>query len=274
MDHVVLETNGWRANFSPLGAAILQLVDPTGFNWVAPQPNQGRHLFGTIAGPWANRLDANAWGLSANDGQLHLHGGFMGTDLRLWEVLIGAKNSVTFGLDWPEGDEGYPKIDLRVTYNLFEGKLEWIINAKAARPFPMNPVNHAYWNLGAPTIDEHQLKINAHTMYAPGADGMTAPPELPANFNEYEALSGTWDHTFFLRTESMKLQREAAILRYQHRQMIVFTTCPTIHIYSGQFLPQPRSGVCLECGLPPGRWGLGEPTQSVEFRTFHLFLFL
>lgn len=271
MSSLELSVHGWRAVFLLKGASLIELWGPDGFNWIPTPPPSGRHLFGAVAGPWANRLDPAPWGLSANDGRLHLHGGFKGTDLREWRPVQEAADHFVFFLEWPEGDEGYPAMELSVTYRLSPGVLEWELSAQSSRPVPLNLVHHGYWNLGAPVIDGHQLQIAAPAMRSPGPEGMTMPPELGNPFRQQAPLQETWDHTFLLDTSVQDGVTPAAVLSYQNRQMVVATTCPSLHLYSGHFLPKPRSGVCLECGYPPGRWGERSPTDTFCQRTRHVF---
>ncbi len=271
MRGITLIADGWQAVLHPQGASLLELRDPSGFNWIPDPPETGRHLFGAVAGPWANRLDPGPWGLTANEGKLHLHGGFRGTDLREWEVLSRSERKLSFLLDWPEGDEGYPNIQMQVTYELMPGVVEWELKAESSRPIPLNLVQHGYWNLGAPTIDDHTLQISAWAMRAPGPDGMTAPPDLENFFARSAPLQGTWDHTFLLHHGEQNRVETSAVLHYGPRTMEVFTTSPSLHLYTGHFLPRPRSGVCLECGLPPGRWGMGVPSTMYFSRTRHVF---
>lgn len=272
MERLTVEAGGWTAVFSPIGAALLELTDPLGFCWIPRPPPPGRHLFGAVAGPWANRLPAAEWGLTANQGRLHLHGGHRGTDLREWAVVDRAPDRLTFRLDWPEGDEGYPSLWIEVRYVLRPAALRWDIQAGSARPVPLNPVNHAYWNLGAATVEGHRLWIDAEGMHAPDAEGMTRPPVRPNPFASEAALTGDWDHTFLLSPTARAGKTPAAVLSFRERRMEVFTDCPSLHLYTGHFLPHPRSGVCLECGLPPGRWGLGAPAHTVRSWTEHRFV--
>lgn len=263
MSHFTLSCGGWEARVDTRGASLISLVSPKGTPWLPPAPIKGRHLFGSVAGPWANRLPAQPWGLSANAGDLHLHGGFRGADRREWLVDRITTDTLVLILPWPEGDEGYPRLELRALYRLGPGYLEVELLAQAERPIPLNPVNHIYWCLGEPMIDRLELRLRAMEVRPPRHGGMTAPPGEPNPFAEWRPVTGRWDHTFLLEGGT----EPVAELRASSGRLLVWTDAPALHLYSGDYLPKPRTGLCLECGLAPGGWDLTAPTGSYHSLT-------
>ena len=127
---------------------------------------------GGIIGRSANRtggarfkLDGKLWRVTPNLGPHHLHGGTEGFHRRLWAFAAG-ENSVTFSLDSPHLDEGYPgNLHVEVTYTLIQpGRLEVSYRAVTDQDTVVNLTNHSYFNLSGhasgPVVD-HVLTVRA-----------------------------------------------------------------------------------------------------------------
>ena len=70
---------------------------------------------GAIVGRWANRigkgafsLDGKSYTLACNNGENHLHGGSVGYSHRIWACREEGEDTLSFALDSPDGEEGYP----------------------------------------------------------------------------------------------------------------------------------------------------------------------
>ncbi|GEM_PF-3338009 len=253
----VLESGGWSAEFRERGASLIRLRDPEGRDYLTyppPKDSDFHSYFGSIVGPWGNRIEGSPWGLSANDGKNHLHGGHRGLDLRNWNGLSQA-DSLLYRYTWQSGDEGYPELHTQAEYSLRSAQISWTLSAEVTRTVPVNLVNHAYWNLGGASADHYELRINSVGVLAPGKDGMVRPPILPpatfGDFSRFFPLAGHLDHTYILPPHPSDELIHAAELRLGPRRMEVWTTAPSIHIYTGDYLPLPRSGICLETGFIP-----------------------
>lgn len=116
-------------------------------------------FFGATVGRVANRiakgrfeLDGKTYTTPTNDGPNSLHGGTMGFDKVLWDVVdvkSGPSASVTLRYVSPDGDMGYPgTVTTFAIYSLNE-KNELTIEYRATtdKPTVVNISNHAYWNL-------------------------------------------------------------------------------------------------------------------------------
>ncbi|WP_338284958.1 aldose epimerase family protein [Luteolibacter sp. LG18] len=201
----------------------------------------------------------------------HLHGGVVGFNKRLWDAQPSADgHSVTFTYLSPDGEEGYPgNLTARVTYTLTDdNELIWEAEATTDATTPLNMVHHTYWNLGGdlstPILD-HLLALDADT-FLPTDSGLIPTGEkapvdgTPMNFKEprvigerIEAdfeplhLAGGYDHCWVVNGEPGTL-RPAARLSHpgSGRVMEVITDQPGIQFYAGNFLPNYRTGLCLE----------------------------
>ena len=115
--------------------------------------------FGGTVGRFANRLAAGRYKVDGqdyqapvNNGPNSLHGGTVGFDKVLWEVVSvtsGPRASVTLRYVSPDGDQGYPgTMMVDATYSLGDDDALTIdYRATADRPTIANVTNHAYWDL-------------------------------------------------------------------------------------------------------------------------------
>ena len=121
--------------------------------------------FGSTVGRFANRIakghfaiDGVRYQTPVNNGENSLHGGTVGFDKVLWEVVSlksGPIASVTLRYVSPDGDQGYPgTMTVEAIYSLDEANALTIeYRATTDRSTIANITNHAYWNLageGAP----------------------------------------------------------------------------------------------------------------------------
>lgn len=219
--------------------------------------------------------------LKGNDNGNSLHSGPDSYAFRLWQVESWEESSITFRLESPNGDQGFPgNAQICVTYTLESGgALCLTYDAVCDQDTVFNMTNHAYFNLAGhdhpQSAMDQVLTIPARSFIV--SDAYTVPTgelrsvvNTPLDFRapkpigsrvdeDYETLKlqRGYDHTFEVFTEP------AAILTdpVSGRTMAVVTDCPGIHLYSGNYLNNEagkdgvtysrRSGVCLETQFWP-----------------------
>jgi aldose 1-epimerase len=100
-----------------------------------------------------------------------LHGGTVGYDRRLWDVVALNASSVTLAYVSPDGEMGFPSaLNVTVTHTLTPQGY-WTLQYTAVNTGDVDTVvaltNHAYWNLGAfafsDTVLDHRLQMDADT---------------------------------------------------------------------------------------------------------------
>ncbi|MGZ8998093.1 MAG: aldose epimerase family protein, partial [Allosphingosinicella sp.] len=102
-----------------------------------------------------------------NNGANSLHGGEVGFDKQVWEVMQVSASSVTLRHVSPDGDQGFPgTLVATARYALDDaGTLSVEYQATTDRPTIVNLSNHAYWNLAGEGSAEgamgHRLTIPA-----------------------------------------------------------------------------------------------------------------
>ena len=292
----------------------------------------GSGHIGASVGRFANRiagagfeLNGRTYELTANNGANCLHGGRDFFKNRLWGVKIdftsvrsgdimaayasesisdkdpslGLKglhdDSITFCLDSPDGDQGFPgNMHIEVTYSLpGNGKLRIDYRAVSDADTPVSFTNHSYFNLNghdSGTVMGHVARINAE-YYTP-VDAGLIPLEEPAPVagtpfdfredkmlgrdinadNEQIAFGGGYDHNFVIGEEvGERTIQEAGILYSEDSGicMTVLTDMPGMQVYTANGLKEEpgkdgavygrRSAVCFETQFRPNAINSTDP---------------
>lgn len=251
-----------------LADVVLGFADPAGYE-------RSRTFAGATVGRYANRiaggrlrLNGRTYLLPCNDGPHHLHGGPDGFHRRLWRARPdpGGQAGVTFTLDSPDGDQGYPgHLAVEVRYRLTTGDDGWIrlrIGYTATNTEPVGGLatvvsltNHAYLNLGGEgsgSVEDHVVHLRAsrylpvdETLIPLGAPAdvagtpmdFRAPARIGARLRSgHEQLlrARGYDHCWVLDDTPAVRRRPA--LRVEHpgsgRMLQVWTDRPGLHFYT------------------------------------------
>ena len=228
-------------------------------------------------------LGGKTYELAKNDGENNLHSGPDGWHRRLWRTAGTGEDHVTFFMDSPDGDQGFPgHMQLSATYTLTDDDqviLDYVGETDADTP--VNIANHAYFNLngqGSGDILGHRLRLWADS-FTPSSAALIPVGEIrsvegtPFDFRTEHAIgeridepderlrsAGGYDLNFPVLGEGL---RPAAELTGDGTgiRLTVLTDNPAVQLYSGNFLSGEkgkggavyarRSGVCLETqGFP------------------------
>ena len=247
----------------------------------------GGSFLGATVGRNANRirnatfpLNGKPVCLTANDNKNNLHSGPDSTNIRLWKLEQHTECSVTFSLESPDADQGFPgNAVMRVTYTLeAPGTLAIAYDAVCDRDTVFNMTNHSYFNLAGHQNTHGAMEqiLTLPARFFNPDDAWNIPTgELrgvagtPFDFREpkpigrdigadYEPLhlQGGYDHNFevFCNPCAILADPESG------RTMAVYTDCPGIQVYSGNYLNDvgkggirygKRSGIALETQFYP-----------------------
>ena len=243
----------------------------------------GGPYFGAIAGRVANRiaggefsLDGTRYRLARNHGGVHLHGGEVGFDRRIWHAAIHEGNGedrVALRYVSPDGEEGYPgTLTAEVTYRLTDDdELSIDLHATTDAPTILNLTNHTYWNLagaGSGTIEDHKLQLNCSQVLEKDADAVPTGAILPVRGTPFDFTTphrvgerideaGGYDHCLVVDGAPGTLRTFARLhCPATGRVMEVATTQPGVQLYTAEFLTRTagaggrtfdrRGGLCLE----------------------------
>lgn len=283
---------------------------------------EGQGSVGAVVGRVANRiggarfsLNGKEYKLTANHGPNALHGGRDFYENRLWSVRIPfsevssrdilaasapesisdgvsqvarsniSNKKVTFCLDSPDGDQGFPgNLHIEVTYVLTDGnELHIDYLAKSDADTPLSLTNHSYFNLNgheSGSVLEHIVQIGA-SEYTPVDSGIlptgtsesvagtpmdfTIPKmigrDIDADFIALRNGMG-YDHNYVISHEK-GVYKEAASLysRESGIRMEVLTDMPGLQMYTANFMNGEigkdgaiygrRSAVCFETQFWP-----------------------
>lgn len=256
--------------------------------------------FGATVGRNANRIGSAGFQLGdqqihldANDGSNNLHSGFGCFAFRMWEVERWEENFITFSINSPNGDQGFPgNAQISVTYALEPGGvLHLSYDGICDQDTVLNLTNHSFFNLAGhdkPELAMGQL-LTMPARYYTVADEQSIPTGemrsvagTPMDFRvpkpvgrdieeDYEALKlqGGYDHNFEVFTEPCAILSDPV----SGRTMAVVTDCPGIQLYTGNYLHGEqgkdgvfyckRGGICLETQFYPDAVHHGQWAQPI-----------
>ncbi len=177
---LVISDGSISVELIPYGAAIRSIIVPDkngiptdiclGYDTLEQYQALDACFGGTI-GRCANRIggagfeiEGKEYNVTANEGANMLHGGNEGFHKKLWQYSCDG-SSVTFSLDSPDGDEGFPGyLRVEVCYTLKGSTLFIEYHAVSDKDTVVNLTNHAYFNLSGHDhgkTDDHLLTVNA-----------------------------------------------------------------------------------------------------------------
>ena len=251
-------------------AADIVLGMPDWEGWI-----ENPYYFNCIVGRTCNRIggarftiDGVEYKVSANHGEISLHGGFKGFHQKLWEAKTFNENDKT-GVELtylsPDGEEGFPgNLSVKAIYTLNnnnEISLEFF--AVTDKATPVNLTNHGYFNLGGEGSGEiysHELMICA--------DKITVTDSNSIPTGEFSSVSGTpfdfakphqigerieqlymgYDDNFVLRNQTGELALAASVHEPNSGRILeVFTTEPGVQLYTANWFDGSLKG---KCGMP------------------------
>lgn len=246
-----------------------------GFEKISDYEKDSAYL-GAIVGRCANRianaefeLNGKIYKLDKNDGgKNHLHGGFNGFEKKIWATEI-LSDGLKLSVKSPDGEGGYPgNFQAEVIYKLTEkNNLEIFYEATSDADTLCNLTNHTYFNLdGGGKILEQKIQIFAEKFTWANEesipDGKILSVEgTPLNLKNLQKIGEHidddydeikfghgYDHNYCVG----KLGEMKKVARAEGKiNLEVFTTQPGLQFYSGNFLPNSRTGFALETQFYP-----------------------
>ena len=287
---VLNNNNGMEVCVTNFGARIVSVLVPDregimrdvvlGFDNIKDYQNV-KSDFGASIGRYANRInqgritiDGETIQLPQNNYGHCLHGGPNGWQYKVYKPVEVTRNSISFSLFSPDGDENFPgNVNAKVSYTLTDDNAIRIqYSATADAKTVINMTNHSYFNLSGnpsnPAID-HVLYLNA-TNFTPVDSTFMTTGEIavvegtPMDFttpkaigqdieNPYQQLRNGkgYDHNWVLDTKG-NVNELAAKLSCPSTGIAVevYTNEPGIQIYTGNFLKGNvvgKNGVAYPC---------------------------
>jgi aldose 1-epimerase len=241
--------------------------------------------FGAAVGRHANRIknaefeiDGIAYHLTKNRDNDQLHGGDGGFDRKVWQFVAQGETPhqwLELKYKSADGEEGFPgKLEVTVRFELTEeNELSYEYKATCDKATVVNLTHHGYFNLnnGRGTIEDHEIKIYAHTILEQDEKLVATGNILPVantafDFSEFVQMGSglkridEFDKSFVVDKNNESLVAEARSSQ-SGVHMKVYSTEPIVHFYSGKWIPVikgkngimygPLSGFCLETQKHP-----------------------
>ena len=253
--------------------------------------NEGERYLGAVVGRCANRisngtftLDEVEYQLPKNDGENTLHGGLIGADKMVWDVVSANDSVLVMHALFADGQDGFPgNLDVTMTYSLTnDNQFQIKYKATTDKTTLCNFSHHSFFNLkgeGNGTILDHELQINSRYMTTVNdqliPDGkFSGVKNTPFDFREKHLIGERindadeqianakgYDHNWIVDKNDPKAYTWCAKLTEptSGRQMEVWSDQVGLQFYSGNFFNGKGVG---KCGKPLNyREGLALETQ-------------
>jgi aldose 1-epimerase len=253
--------------------------------------NNGERYLGAVVGRCANRisnatftLDGVEYQLPKNDGENTLHGGLIGADKMVWDVVSANDSVIKMHALFADGLDGFPgNLDVTMSYTLtHDNQFQVRYAATTDAPTLCNFSHHSFFNLkgeGNGTILDHELQINSR--YMTTIDEHLIPngkfsgvKNTPFDFREKHCIGDNiaaddeqlknakgYDHNWIIDKSDVKSYTWNATLTEPKsgREMQVWSDQVGMQFYSGNFFNGKGIGKC--CKPFNFREGLALETQ-------------
>lgn len=268
---------GMEVAVTDYGAALVKVVVPDrdgkpcdvvcGYDEAAAY-EEGDLFLGATVGRIANRigkasfvLNGKEYQLEKNDNGNNLHSGTDFYNKRMWNVQEAEGQKVTFTLESPDGDQGYPgAVHIEVAYELTDDNaLKISYHAVPEEDTIINMTNHSYFNMdghASGDICSQEVWIDADAFTRADAEsiptGEITPVEgTPMDFRvkkvigkeigeDYEALNfgGGYDHNWVLNNQGKFAKVAEMSSEESGITMEVYTDLPGMQLYTGNFIQE------------------------------------
>jgi aldose 1-epimerase len=219
--------------------------------------------FGCLVGRTCNRIDGAKFSIdgieykvTANDGEIQLHGGFSGFQNKIWDASVIEKDDrVGLSMEYisPDGEEGFPgNVIVKVIYSLNnKNEFSMEFHAESDKATPINLTNHTYFNLAGEnsgTIYSQELLILADKITETNSKGIPTGnfihvKDTPFDFSYAHAIGDHihelpmgYDDNFVLRNQTGELAK--AVIAYDPisgRVMEILTSEPGVQLYTSNW---------------------------------------
>ena len=284
-DFIRLESSSLSVTLSSRGARLVQLTSKRhdaelllDSSRLATELTDQFCIGGTV-GPYAGRLRREH--PVTGESTVLLHGGEAALHRLDWRLLHreGA-TSAAYVTCLGHGDGGLPgDREFGVVYTVDDDRLIIDLTAKSSRDTPISMTNHAYFTLGADSVRELSLSLNAHRVLATDTLQCATGELLPISgthldFTRERPLADAQtgqpiglDHSYVLESAAAQPSELCVAAQLQNRtngiSLTVATDQPCLQVYTASQLTAPltaHSAICLEAqGFPNGpNLSLGE----------------
>ncbi|WP_231424380.1 MULTISPECIES: aldose epimerase family protein [Pedobacter] len=217
--------------------------------------------FGAVIGRYANRIKDghftigdDSYQLVQNSGAATLHGGTVGFDRKVWDIvdINEAQSSVTLEYESEDGEENFPgNLVIALTFELTENdELILSYEAETDKATAINLTHHGYFNLSpdGENIQNHQLQVFGSN-YLEQDDNYSVTGKLvpvngtPLDFTQPKEIGKDWnpeegyDQTIVLDKIYGDLSLASKTSEPKSGlNLSVYTTEPVAHLYTAKYV--------------------------------------
>lgn len=217
---------------------------------------------GAIIGRYANRIkdgrfsiDENEYQLEKNNGDDCLHGGLVGFDRKVWDIVEVSENphaSVTFQYFSLDGEENFPgDLAIQLKFELTNNnELILTYRADTDEPTAINLTHHSYFNLSkkGEKVMEHWHQMNASKVLEQDENSVVtgnllSVEETIHDFRKGKTIGSNWDETNGF-DQTYVLDKNYGDLTLasttkapdSNLTLLVYSTEPVAHLYTAKYL--------------------------------------
>ncbi|MBQ4832597.1 galactose mutarotase [Pseudoalteromonas sp. MMG010] len=231
---------------------------------------------GATVGRFANRiakgrftLAGKQYQLAKNNGTNCLHGGLVGFNKVLWQVIDHSSEQLTLFYRSPDGDQGFPgNVDIYQHISVDRGKLSIRFSATSDAETVINLTNHCYFNLdNSGSMLDHVLQVNSNNYLAVDENAipkekaesvvgsafdftnLTRIADALSNSHQQLTLCNGIDHCYIFENDNKCTELATLSSLNSGVTLTVSSTQPGLQVYTGNYLEAPflvRQGICLE----------------------------
>lgn len=219
-------------------------------------------LIGAVVGRYANRIkngkfsiDGETFQLAQNAGTDSLHGGLVGFDKKVWDVIDTTEEphaSVTLEYESEDGEENFPgNLIVALTFELTDNdELILSYEAETDKATAINLTHHGYFNLSPKggNLAKHKLQIFGSNYLEQDDNYSVTGKLIPVkdthlDFTKMKEIGHDWDadegydQTFVLDKTYGDLSLASKTIDEESGLILsVYTTEPVAHLYTSKYL--------------------------------------
>jgi len=197
-------------------------------------------------------IDGRVHQLSQNEGSHHLHGGFIGFSRRRWRIQEHGSEHLVLGLTSFDGEEGYPgTLVVTAGFRVAGPTLVTWFEAQTDAPTLCALSQHPFLNLSDDLdIDNHSLRMAVRGRLTQDAAFLPAGTLSAEDswFDAWTVLGPRRIDDFFVPATipwQVKTRGPTGLT------LAITSDQPGIAIYTGDHLPFPRRGICIQSSAWP-----------------------
>jgi len=229
--------------------------------YLNPEYLKNYPYFGAIIGRYANRIkngtfaiDGKTYQLAQNNGADTLHGGVVGFDRKVWDIVEvdNEKSTVTLEYESEDGEENFPgNLVIDLTFELTDNdELILSYEAETDKATAINLTHHGYFNLapGGGNVKNHQLQIFGSNYLEQDENYCVTGKLIPVtgtalDFTKLKEIGRDWDETEGY-DQSFVLDKTYGDLTLASKTtetesgltLNVYTTEPVAHLYTAKYV--------------------------------------